>query len=155
MLELTGGRGADMVLDTIGGALFDPAVKSPRFGGRLTGRTRVAIRENCLASLLHSDNEHGRVTEVCRPVLSREEKESHDEPAVCSDLRLRRRRRARRFWAQALGQELDPGAGKAFASIGLRDSGRAEPRWCFAQVPEGKPGEPRTGRQPAGVLVPR
>ena len=42
------------------------------------------------------------------------------------------------FWAQALGQELDPGAGQAFASIGLHDSGRAEPRWRFAQVPEGK-----------------
>ena len=42
------------------------------------------------------------------------------------------------FWAQALGQKLDPGAGKEFASIGLDDSGRAEPRWCFAQVPEGK-----------------
>jgi len=42
------------------------------------------------------------------------------------------------FWAQALGQELDPGAGKEFASIGLHDSGRTEPRWCFAQVPEGK-----------------
>ena len=42
------------------------------------------------------------------------------------------------FWAQALGRELDPGAGKQFASIGLHDSGRTEPRWCFAQVPEGK-----------------
>ena len=42
------------------------------------------------------------------------------------------------FWARALGQELDPGAGKEFASIGLHDSGRAGPRWCFAQVPEGK-----------------
>ena len=42
------------------------------------------------------------------------------------------------FWAQALGQELDPGASKVFASIGLHDSGRTEPRWCFAQVPEGK-----------------
>jgi len=37
VLELTGGRGADAVLDTIGGALFEPAVKSLRFGGRLTG----------------------------------------------------------------------------------------------------------------------
>jgi NADPH:quinone reductase len=37
VLELTGGRGADMVLDTIGGTLFEPAVKSLRFGGRLTG----------------------------------------------------------------------------------------------------------------------
>jgi len=42
------------------------------------------------------------------------------------------------FWAQALGQELDPGAGKEFASIGLHDSSRTELRWCFAQVPEGK-----------------
>ena len=42
------------------------------------------------------------------------------------------------FWAQTLGQQLDPGAGKAFASIGLHDSGRTELRWCFAQVPEGK-----------------
>ena len=42
------------------------------------------------------------------------------------------------FWAQALGEELDPGAGKQFASIGLRDPDRTEPRWCFAQVPEGK-----------------
>jgi hypothetical protein len=42
------------------------------------------------------------------------------------------------FWAQALGQDLDPGAGKEFASIGLQDPGRTEPRWCFAQVPEGK-----------------
>jgi hypothetical protein len=42
------------------------------------------------------------------------------------------------FWAQALGQELDPGAGEQFASIGLHDSGRTGTRWCFAQVPEGK-----------------
>jgi hypothetical protein len=42
------------------------------------------------------------------------------------------------FWAQVRGQELDPGASEAFASIGLPDSGRTEPRWCFVQVPEGK-----------------
>ena len=42
------------------------------------------------------------------------------------------------FWAQTLGQELDPGAGEEFASIGLHDPGRTEPRWCFARVPEGK-----------------
>jgi hypothetical protein len=42
------------------------------------------------------------------------------------------------FWAQALGRELEPGAGKEFASIGLHDSGGTEPRWCFAQVPEGR-----------------
>jgi NADPH:quinone reductase-like Zn-dependent oxidoreductase len=37
VLELTDGRGADMVLDTVGGALFESALKSLRFGGRLTG----------------------------------------------------------------------------------------------------------------------
>jgi len=37
VLELTRGRGADMVLDTVGGPLFESAVKSLRFGGRLTG----------------------------------------------------------------------------------------------------------------------
>jgi NADPH:quinone reductase len=35
--ELTDGRGVDMVLDAAGGPLFEPAVKSLRFGGRLTG----------------------------------------------------------------------------------------------------------------------
>ena len=35
--ELTDGRGVDMVLDAAGGRLFEPAVKSLRFGGRLTG----------------------------------------------------------------------------------------------------------------------
>ena len=42
------------------------------------------------------------------------------------------------FWARALGRELDPGAAKEFASIGLQDAGRPESRWAFAQVPEGK-----------------
>jgi NADPH:quinone reductase len=37
VLELTDGRGADMVLDAIGGALFEPALRSVRFGGRMTG----------------------------------------------------------------------------------------------------------------------
>ena len=37
VLELTRGRGADMVLDAVGGPLFESAVKSLRFGGRLTG----------------------------------------------------------------------------------------------------------------------
>ncbi len=35
--ELTGGRGADMVLDTVGGALFELALLSLRFGGRMAG----------------------------------------------------------------------------------------------------------------------
>jgi NADPH:quinone reductase-like Zn-dependent oxidoreductase len=37
VLGLTHGRGVDAVLDTIGGELFEPAVKSLRFGGRMTG----------------------------------------------------------------------------------------------------------------------
>jgi len=37
VLELTGGRGADAVLDTVGGALFQPALASLRFDGRMTG----------------------------------------------------------------------------------------------------------------------
>jgi Glyoxalase-like domain len=42
------------------------------------------------------------------------------------------------FWARALGRELDPGAGREFASIGLQDPGRPAPCWMFARVPEGK-----------------
>lgn len=43
----------------------------------LGSRTRTAIRENYLVSLLDTDNEHGLVTEVCWPVLStRGERES-------------------------------------------------------------------------------
>ncbi|HEY2650554.1 MAG TPA: zinc-binding alcohol dehydrogenase family protein [Solirubrobacteraceae bacterium] len=37
VLDLTAGRGADMVLDAVGGALFEPALRSVRFGGRMTG----------------------------------------------------------------------------------------------------------------------
>ena len=37
VLELTGGRGADLALDTVGGALFQPALASLRFDGRMTG----------------------------------------------------------------------------------------------------------------------
>jgi NADPH:quinone reductase-like Zn-dependent oxidoreductase len=37
VLELTDGRGADMVLDTVGGELLDPALRSLRFGGRMLG----------------------------------------------------------------------------------------------------------------------
>ena len=47
-----------------------------------------------------------------------------------------------RFWAQALGQELDPGASKAFASIGLHDAARTDiemgtMRWTTLQDPDG------------------
>jgi NADPH:quinone reductase-like Zn-dependent oxidoreductase len=37
VLALTGGRGADLVLDTVGGALFGPALRSLRFDGRMVG----------------------------------------------------------------------------------------------------------------------
>jgi NADPH:quinone reductase-like Zn-dependent oxidoreductase len=37
VLELTGGRGVDLALDTVGGELFEPVLRSVRFGGRLTG----------------------------------------------------------------------------------------------------------------------
>ena len=38
------------------------------------------------------------------------------------------------FWAHALGQTLDSGAGREFASIGLHDADRPGPRWCFVRV---------------------
>ena len=37
VMELTAGRGVDMVLDAAGGALFEPALRSLRFGGRMFG----------------------------------------------------------------------------------------------------------------------
>jgi NADPH:quinone reductase-like Zn-dependent oxidoreductase len=37
VLELTDGRGADLVLDTVGGALFVPALRSLRYDGRMVG----------------------------------------------------------------------------------------------------------------------
>ena len=37
VLELTDGRGADLALDTRGGALFEPTLRSLRFGGRMAG----------------------------------------------------------------------------------------------------------------------
>jgi NADPH:quinone reductase len=37
VLELTDGRGADLALDTVGGALFEPALRSLRYDGRIVG----------------------------------------------------------------------------------------------------------------------
>ena len=37
VLDHTGGRGADLVLDAVGGPLFEPALRSLRFGGRMVG----------------------------------------------------------------------------------------------------------------------
>jgi NADPH2:quinone reductase len=34
VFELTKGKGADAVFDTVGGAMFEPALQSLRFGGR-------------------------------------------------------------------------------------------------------------------------
>jgi NADPH:quinone reductase len=34
VLEVTGGKGADVVFDTVGGPMFEPALRSLRFGGR-------------------------------------------------------------------------------------------------------------------------
>jgi NADPH2:quinone reductase len=48
VLELTAGRGVDAVLDTVGGPLFEPALRSLRYGGRQvvitsTGHPRVGF----------------------------------------------------------------------------------------------------------------
>jgi NADPH:quinone reductase-like Zn-dependent oxidoreductase len=37
VLELTDGRGADVALDAVGGALFEPALRSLRYDGRMIG----------------------------------------------------------------------------------------------------------------------
>jgi NADPH:quinone reductase-like Zn-dependent oxidoreductase len=37
VLELTDGHGVDVALDTVGGALFEPALRSLRFDGRMVG----------------------------------------------------------------------------------------------------------------------
>ena len=48
VLSLTGGRGVDMVFDTVGGPVFEPSLRSLRHGGRQvaiasTGGTRVSF----------------------------------------------------------------------------------------------------------------
>lgn len=48
VLELTGGKGVQVVFDTVGGPLFEPALRSLRFGGRQvaiasTGGSRVSF----------------------------------------------------------------------------------------------------------------
>jgi NADPH:quinone reductase-like Zn-dependent oxidoreductase len=48
VLELTGGKGVDMVFDTVGGPVFEPSLRSLRHGGRQvaissTGGTRVSF----------------------------------------------------------------------------------------------------------------
>lgn len=48
VMELTSGRGADVVLDAVGGPMFEPALRSLRYGGRQvaitsTGNPRVSF----------------------------------------------------------------------------------------------------------------
>jgi NADPH2:quinone reductase len=40
-MELTEGRGVDAVFDTVGGPMFEPALRSLRFGGRQVAITSV------------------------------------------------------------------------------------------------------------------
>ena len=42
--ELTGGKGVDAVLDTVGGPMFEPALRSLRFGGRQVAITSTGDR---------------------------------------------------------------------------------------------------------------
>ena len=95
-------------------------------------------RETYLVSPLDTDNEHGLVAEVLAGAFHERSKGIMTNRLFaltfdCADAAV-----VGGFWARALGQELDPGAGKEFASIGLHDSGRAGPRWCFARSPRAR-----------------
>jgi NADPH:quinone reductase len=47
VFELTNGKGADAVFDTVGGALFEPALRSLRLGGRQVAVTSTGERRVC------------------------------------------------------------------------------------------------------------
>lgn len=47
VFELTNGKGADAVFDTVGGALFEPALRSLRLGGRQVAITSTGERRVC------------------------------------------------------------------------------------------------------------
>jgi NADPH2:quinone reductase len=47
VFELTGGAGADAVFDTVGGAMFEPALRSLRVGGRHVAITSTGDRRVC------------------------------------------------------------------------------------------------------------
>lgn len=47
VFELTGGAGADAVFDTVGGAMFEPALRSLRVGGRQVAITSTGDRRVC------------------------------------------------------------------------------------------------------------
>lgn len=47
VFELTNGKGADAVFDTVGGAMFEPAMRSLRVGGRQVAITSTGERRVC------------------------------------------------------------------------------------------------------------
>lgn len=47
IFELTGGKGADAVFDTVGGPMFEPALRSLRIGGRHVAITSTGDRRVC------------------------------------------------------------------------------------------------------------
>ena len=86
MLALTGGRGADLALDTVGGELFLPALSSLRFGGRIAGifsgpqpQAGFSVAEiynrqlhvTGLASVFADGGEVARVFDQLRPLFDR------------------------------------------------------------------------------------
>jgi NADPH:quinone reductase-like Zn-dependent oxidoreductase len=86
VLELTDGRGADLALDTIGGALFEPALRSLRFDGRMVGiftapepRVEIPLSEiysrqlhlTGLASVFMDGTHVARIFDQLRPLFER------------------------------------------------------------------------------------
>jgi NADPH:quinone reductase-like Zn-dependent oxidoreductase len=86
VLELTDGRGADLVLDIVGGPLFEPALRSLRFGGRMAATfnnlTRVEfspgeeivnkqLHVSGIASLFWDAGDIARVFDQLRPLFDR------------------------------------------------------------------------------------
>jgi NADPH:quinone reductase-like Zn-dependent oxidoreductase len=86
VLELTNGGGADMALDTVGGALFQPALASLRFDGRMVGifsapepQTGFSVAEiynrqlhvTGLASVFMDGAEVARIFDQLRPLFDR------------------------------------------------------------------------------------
>ncbi|MEY9895340.1 NADPH2:quinone reductase [Catenulispora sp. MAP5-51] len=84
--ELTEGRGADLALDIVGGALFEPAVRSLRFGGRLAATfnnlTRIEfnpgeeivnrqLRISGIASLFWEPTEIAAIFDQLAPLFDR------------------------------------------------------------------------------------
>jgi NADPH2:quinone reductase len=85
VLELTGGRGADLALDTRGGALFEPTLRSLRFEGRMVGifngepRVEFDLNEiynrqlhvTGLASVFMDGADAARIFDQLRPLFDR------------------------------------------------------------------------------------